>query len=877
MKRYSRRFLAISLVLALLWSLAGIALAGEPERPSQPPEWVPTSEAMDKDRNKIFDDLDGFLKEPGPGKIPIIVLFDDPGRRPDLERAVGPLEVKHHYGIIPGLAGSMTRGQIQAAAKLSFVRQIEYDRPVKAVLDTSTLWHGVQKARADFGVTGDRTGAEKTYTKDDIVIAVIDTGIDPGHQDLDGGKIIAWKDWVNSRTTPYDDNGHGTHVSSIAAGEGDANPAYKGVAPGAALIGLKVLDSAGSGTMSNVTAAIDWAVANKATYGIEILSLSLGASGSSDGTDSTSVAVNNAVDNGLVVVVAAGNEGPAKYTVGSPGAAAKAITVGAMADLGEKGFSLASFSSRGPTADNRTKPDIASPGVQIMAAKSGTTNTYVAYNGTSMATPFTSGTVALMLDANPGLTPAQAKDLLTGSAIDWGPTGQDIDYGFGRLDAYEAVRRAGGFTGTGPTVPGHVYKSDSLTAKGQAKEYLYDITSTSYPVVVTLIMPDWSGSSTPDFDLYLYDPSGVEIGRSDGTTRQETIGVSITQTGTYKVKVYSYAGTGAFFFDLSAGLAGGGTPDNPPSTSIVSPTSGATVSGIFRVKVQATDDKQVSKVEVNIDGGTWVDITANFDGTNYFYDWNTAAVANGNHTVNARATDSAAQVTQATPVTANVQNTSAIHTKTMTGTVTSAARDAWFDVNVQSVGYIDIKLSWSTTADLDFYVYAPNGTYINRAYTTSNPEKLQVFTDQYGTGTYRIKVNLYSGVDSSFTLTVDGYQKQTQTGSVSTAGLATVGSKSRAGITSGVEALAVDSWHNFTMNYTGRSYMKLSWGTTADLDFYVYDPTGAYVTRAYTTNNPETLWVDITKTGTWKVKVNLYSGGATSYTLDVYVPAANLN
>lgn len=115
--------------------------------------------------------------------------------------------------------------------------------------------------------------------------------------------------------------------------------------------------------------------------------MSLGTSGSSDGTDTVSQAVNRAADAGIIPVVAAGNSGPARYTIGSPGAAAKAITVAAMADPNELGFGLASFSSRGPTRDERVKPDIAAPGVAIMAPKANTTSQYVAYSGTSMATP----------------------------------------------------------------------------------------------------------------------------------------------------------------------------------------------------------------------------------------------------------------------------------------------------------------------------------------------------------------------------------------------------------------------------------------------------------------------------------------------------------
>lgn len=160
-----------------------------------------------------------------------------------------------------------------------------------------------------------------------LVRFLTDIGIDANHADLDGGKVIGWRDWVQNRPAPYDDNGHGTHVAGIVAGTGDANATYKGVAPGAALIGLKVLDANGSGTLSNVTAAVDWAVANKSTYNIRVISMSLGTSGSSDGSDTLSQAVNNAADQGIIPVIAAGNSGPGRYTIGSPGAAVNAITI----------------------------------------------------------------------------------------------------------------------------------------------------------------------------------------------------------------------------------------------------------------------------------------------------------------------------------------------------------------------------------------------------------------------------------------------------------------------------------------------------------------------------------------------------------------------
>jgi serine protease AprX len=422
--------------------------------------------------------------------------------------------------------------------------------PVQASMKTASDWFGVTKARTDFGLTGNKDGSLTSYSKTDVVIAVIDTGIDAAHKDLDGGKVIGWKDFINGRTSAYDDNGHGTHVAGITAGSGDANSNFRGVAYGAALVGIKVLDGNGSGSMSTVTAGVDWAIQNKSTYNIKVINLSLGTSGSSDGTDSTSTAVNNAAANGIVPLVAAGNAGPARFTIGSPGAADKAITVGAMADVGELGFNITGFSSRGPTKDGRIKPDVAAPGFKIMAADANTSTGYVALNGTSMATPFAAGVAALMLQANGSLSPANIKSKMMSTAQDWGPTGKDIDYGSGRLQAYEAIKSAGGFSGTGPTVPHHGSASASLSGTGDVDNYSLNVGSTAYPIAITMVMTNWS-SGSPDFDLYIYNPSGSLVGKSEGTSRQELVTFNPSVTGTYKITVKSFSGSGSYFVDAS--------------------------------------------------------------------------------------------------------------------------------------------------------------------------------------------------------------------------------------------------------------------------------------------------------------------------------------
>ncbi|SFJ78788.1 S8 family serine peptidase [Thermoflavimicrobium dichotomicum] len=553
-------FRVISVSIVSLLGFASLALAAPPpaKKDAPPNSQKPAPMIYKVKGTKYMSNLKNKMDQASDSEnIPVIVTFKTKDQSSNLKKAksaVPNFSPKHVYKNIPAMSAKLTKSQIEKLASNSDVVQVEYDEPVKALSQTANTWYGTAKARQDFGVTGDRDGNPTTYSKNDITIAIIDTGIDASHVDLDGGKVIGWKDFVNNQTTPYDDQGHGTHVASIAAGSGDGNSAYKGVAPEAALVGIKVLDRNGSGSMSTVTAGIDWAISNKDTYGIRVINLSLGTSGSSDGSDSTSQAVNRANDAGIVVAVAAGNAGPGTKTIGSPGAAEKALTVGAMADPGEKGFNLASFSSRGTTADGRIKPDIAAPGYNITAAKANSTNGYVTYSGTSMATPFTAGTAALILDANPNLTPDQVKSTLTSTATDFGPIGKDVDYGFGNLKGYDAIKTAGGFSGTGPTLPAHLFGQDSINTSKYKDEWTFQVNSTQYPIAITFIMPNWSFSQ--DLDITLYDPTGAQVASSAGSNRQETITFTPTKTGQYKLRVYSYSGTGSYFFDISAGASG---------------------------------------------------------------------------------------------------------------------------------------------------------------------------------------------------------------------------------------------------------------------------------------------------------------------------------
>ena len=381
-------FLACSIWAAPLPESAQAAPDAKPARPAH---------LVDRDGDGVSDGLQATLAAARPGDmLRVIVTFKGPGNSGTARQAVGFFDVHREFKVINGFAATMTAAQIRALAQQAGVFRIEEDFPVSTKLDAARPDFGVDAARAGFGVNG--AGVKG---------CIVDTGVDPNHEQLNA-LPIPFFDAINGNTVAYDDNGHGTHVASIAFGDGTGGPGadrYRGVAPGVAIYAAKVLNASGSGSESQVIAGIDWCVAQ----GAHIISMSLGSAAASDGSDALSQAANAAVASGSVVVVAAGNSGDEPGTVGAPGAAAQAITVGACADRSapagspnhSDGIYLTPFSSRGPTLDNRVKPDICAPGHSITAAKAGSAGDYVTYSGTSMATPFVAGTIALGLHTRP--------------------------------------------------------------------------------------------------------------------------------------------------------------------------------------------------------------------------------------------------------------------------------------------------------------------------------------------------------------------------------------------------------------------------------------------------------------------------------------------
>ncbi len=251
-----------------------------------------------------------------------------------------------------------------------------------------------------------------------IGVAVLDTGIYP-HVDFEN-RIRIFEDFVNNIKRPYDDNGHGTHVSGIIAGAGIANKRYRGVAPMANIIALKTLDKKGNGEVENVIKANEWILENCIKYNIRIVNISMGAAPANkdEYTPKEKRFIENVErlwDAGIVVVAAAGNNGPESNSITIPGVSKKVITVGNCENT-----SISKTSSgRGPTVDRILKPDIIVPGNNIMACAN-MRNAYTTKSGTSMSTPIVSGTIARMLEKNPSLTNYEIKEKLQKTAIDMG-------------------------------------------------------------------------------------------------------------------------------------------------------------------------------------------------------------------------------------------------------------------------------------------------------------------------------------------------------------------------------------------------------------------------------------------------------------------------
>jgi serine protease AprX len=455
----------------------------------------------------------------------------------------------------PAHVADIANVDLLALAQDPRVARVMSDRPAFAMLERTGATLGLRNA--DTGL------ADVAETGRGIGIALVDSGINAQHDDLwrsqYGQRVVAFKDFTAdpsnswSNVPPRDGFGHGTHVAGILAGNGyDSSGRRRGIAPRAKLIALKALGDDGFGFVSTVIEAIDYAVANRSALGIRVINLSIGAGVfESYNTDPLTQAARRAVDAGIVVVTSAGNLGQnAAHQsqlggITSPGNAPWVLTVGASSHQGtvsRADDTVAAFSSRGPTwIDFAAKPDVVAPGIGIESLSDpqsllyselqdylldGTValfyKPYLSLSGTSMAAPVVAATVALMLEANPGLTPNSVKAILQYTA-ESRPGDSPLSAGAGFVNARGALRLARFFAR-----PQYGLGAASDTIAGQSIAWARHLIWGNYRITGGVPMPGsnawasnvvWGETHTPDGALVAWgttSPDNVVWGEAGG-------------------------------------------------------------------------------------------------------------------------------------------------------------------------------------------------------------------------------------------------------------------------------------------------------------------------------------------------------------------------
>ncbi|MGD8793087.1 MAG: PKD domain-containing protein [Anaerolineae bacterium] len=434
--------------------------------------------------------------------------------------------------------------------------------------------------------------------------------------------------------------------------------------------------------------------------------------------------------------------------------------IGGTGNAGE----MAAFSSRGPTDDGRIKPDVVAAGTNILSTMSSQASScgwgngelndkYCMNGGTSMSNPLTAGAATLVRDwyqdvkgqANPSA--ALIKATLINTAVDiagYGDTSQEAGQpipnnheGWGRVNLANVATDGRAF-----------YDGDSLNTGGTAT---YNLNAPGgAPFKVSLVWSDYPASTSAsttlvnDLDLVVSGPGGTFYGNvfsggwsqtggsADRTNNVENVYIQSAGAGTWTVEVQGYNvpyGPQPFALVVDGGASG--PVDTPPSVSITDPVEDQTLAGTYRVLVSASDDSALSAVELSIDGGAYADITADFDGNHYYYDWDTTAYADGAHTLQARATDDAAQSTDSTVVNVTVDNVNDPPVATFTYSCSGLSCDfdgsGSYDADGSIVNYAwdfgDGNNGGGQTAS---HTYASAGTY---------PVVLTVTDDDGATGT----------------------------------------------------------------------------------------------------------------------------------------------
>lgn len=448
-----------------------------------------------------------------------------------------------------------------------------------------------------------------------VILAVVDTGVDLAHPDL-AGRLLPGYNFVSNTSDPTDDNGHGTAVSGTAAATGNNGVGVAGLAWNCQILPVKVLDASGSGSYSAVAQGITYA----ADHGARIINLSLGGPSASSTLQS---AIDYAWSKGVVVIAAAGNNGNSQPSY--PGACNHVIAVSAL----QSNDTLPSWSSYGSYVS------LAAPGVGIWTCC--TNATYVSWSGTSFSSPIVAGVATLVASVNPALSNAQITSILKSTATDLGTVGYDIYYGYGRVNANNAVLAANG----GPPPPDTQPPSVAITSprsgsllSGSASIVVSASDNTG--VVKTECYVDGAliGSSTSASTAFLWDSASVVDGAHALQARAYDAAGNIGTSATVTVTVKN------------------GVDRTAPVVTITSPATDSTVQGVIGVAVTATDDVGVVWVDCYLDGRRFAKVS----GSKATFTVDTTRLANGTHILQAHACDAGGNLGSSATVNINVQN-----------------------------------------------------------------------------------------------------------------------------------------------------------------------------------------------------------------------------
>lgn len=456
----------------------------------------------------------------GDDLVEIIVETEGPAAPWTEEATRLGLGVGGAYELIPAFSATATVDQIHRLADEPWVTGIWESRPMTTLMDVST-----RDIEATKAWTAGVTGAG-------ITVAVLDTGVDLVEPDLDEA-IVACVSTIDGLVLPdcTDSDGHGTHVAGTVASR-DAT--FRGVAPGASLAIVRVLHAAGAGTSADIIAGMDWVAQNKdrVTPPIRVATMSIGFADPEcgNGRGPEAEAADALVARGVSFTIAAGNSGHKNCSVDGASAAFNVVTVGAVDDRNTPDpldDTLAEFSSGGPTKDGRLKPELVAPGVNIRSLFLGPT--IAELDGTSMATPHAAGAIALLLQSEPNLSPADVKSRLTsGTVVPTGaPSLPDNDWGHGVLNVCGALRLGDCAGGAGQrvvepeTVVGHV-DAISMSFKHRGDKHV---------VYANVYVEDADGSRLQgvQVDVNITSPEGSVYARSATTDPNGRARVQATQ------------------------------------------------------------------------------------------------------------------------------------------------------------------------------------------------------------------------------------------------------------------------------------------------------------------------------------------------------------